>query len=85
MANVLSLGGGIPILGQPCTFKAVSGPQVVIECACEAKTVLLLPGLGIPMMCPACKRGRVLVKVNGDGTTGGMQLEVADVAMEAPK
>lgn len=46
---------GIPIVGQPFTFKS-GHPTVVIQCNCEAHEPVVLVGT-IPAFCPACQRG----------------------------
>jgi hypothetical protein len=54
----------IPILGQAFKLKGVL-PQVLVQCACEAKEPVLLLGMGAQGTCPSCGRLFVLEEVHG--------------------
>lgn len=43
------------LVGQPMKI-LVAYSTAVIECQCEAKSVLVLQGMGRPTPCPACKK-----------------------------
>jgi hypothetical protein len=43
----------VPLVGQPLKI-LVAYSTAIIECQCEAKTVLLLPGKHRVAACPAC-------------------------------
>ena len=58
----LKFPAGIPLVGQPCTFKAWF-PTVLITCTCrEAAEPILLVGEA-PALCPACRRGFVIASI----------------------
>lgn len=50
----------VPILGQP--FKIMSHfPTVVVQCQCEAKTILCLFGVQVPQVCAACRNSYMIM------------------------
>jgi len=57
MANTFD---GLPIVGQAFAIKA-HWPTVVIQCSCEAETILVLMGTGNVVPCPACHRAFAIV------------------------
>ena len=71
--SMVSAGGPVPIVGLPCTMKAVS-VTVVLQCNCEAKTTLFLQGpVGVAAKCGACKR---IIVFGGIAWKPGQQPEV---------
>ena len=83
MPPIPPFSSAVPLVGAPCVFKAMSGPQVVIVCNCEAKSVLLINGIGQVVQCAGCKRGRMIAGMNLDKNTGQLALEVVDCSVEA--
>lgn len=43
----------LPILGQPFKIK-ISYSTAIIECQCDGRSLLMLPGLSAAVQCPAC-------------------------------
>lgn len=63
---------GVPILGQ--TFKIlVNYPTVIIQCQCDAKTVLPLIGVQNVSRCPACQNAYMIAGDKGQ-EVGQVQL-----------
>lgn len=57
--------GEIPIVGQPVTVNSWCA-IFSVTCNCEAKTPLLISGLGSIAVCPACRRGVQVLGVQQD-------------------
>lgn len=75
----------VPIVGLPCSVAGFTGPQVTIICSCEARVILMINGLGIPVQCPGCKRGRKLTIFNADSATHQVTIRVEDCPFEENK
>lgn len=60
----------VPMVGQKCKVLA-AWASAVVECACPAKTVLMLHGKGRVAQCPACERRYGIAK--------GGQLQIGEV------
>ena len=66
------------IVGQPLKV-LVAFSTAIIECQCDAKTVLSLHGLNKPAQCPAC------CKVYAIAASGGLKIGEIVNAPEAPR
>ena len=82
---MLQSNPNIPIVGLPCSIVACAGPQVTVVCNCQAKSILMINGMGSTVQCPGCKRGRTLVACIFDVRTGQGTVEVGDSTVEEAK
>lgn len=73
----------IPIVGQPCKVHGWF-PTVLLSCSCEAKTPLMIVGLGAVAQCEACKRGFSISGLLHDAATGAGSVSVGLAMPPAP-
>jgi hypothetical protein len=67
----------IPRLGEP--FKIMAHfPTVVVQCQCEAKTIICLVHAQVVHTCPACKH-RYMIVDEMKVAVGAMRPEVAEL------
>lgn len=72
----------LPIVGQPCKVHGWF-PTVMLTCNCEAKTPLLIAGLGVVAQCDSCRRGFAIGTITHDQETGAGSVNIVTVAIPA--
>ena len=83
MSHPLStLTPNVPIIGNPYELKAVI-PTVLAVCGCEAKTLVVLLGLGGTAQCQACKRIFMLAACEANPQTQGARISVSNPPPES--
>ena len=68
----------IPIVGQPCRLLAFV-PNVLLQCACDAKTPMLAVGQGAIVRCPSCHRAFVVAEIAFHAQTNQVSVKIAQV------
>lgn len=68
----------IPILGQACKVHGWF-PTVLLQCQCDAKTPLMIVGLGAVAACEVCRRHFTIGALNHDPMSGAGTVQVVQV------
>lgn len=68
----------VPTLGRPFSILGNVPPVAIIQCECEAKTVIVLNGVQAVATCPAC-RHRYLITKDPRIEVGAMRPELQEV------